>query len=321
MSTRSETKSATRWLESPCVRSAAVKRGIAEPDDEHQDRERAEGVHVVGRPELPAANERVAEARALDERRRHRKPDEGEPRDARQDDDRPERRERQVDETRRRGTRPPSVAPAARSSKLERTPARSAARPRGRRGSARPGGGAPRAGRRSRAAARAGARARSCRRRRGSSRRRTARRSARRAAAAAAGHARATSAISRGSAAASAAFASSNRQRDRSGSPIAFASTRISTARHPCERRGAEDGVALHRLDLAPGRAAHPRARPDRRHGASGSARARCVDERWVGRNAQLDPAGVVGVAVDGFAPDHERPARRTFARRRSRRG
>ena len=77
-----------------------AEREAADADDDHERRERAESMNVVGGAEAAAARERIAEAELLDRRRRHGKAHEGEPGDPRQDVDSAERRERREDEKR-----------------------------------------------------------------------------------------------------------------------------------------------------------------------------------------------------------------------------
>src|SRR5262249_48550418 len=63
------------------------------PDDDDERAERAERVHVVGHSQPAAADERLAEAGALDHRRGHGEADQGEPREPGQDVERAQRRE------------------------------------------------------------------------------------------------------------------------------------------------------------------------------------------------------------------------------------
>ncbi len=76
--------------------------------------------------------------------------------------------------------------------------------------------------------------------------------------------------------------------------------------RHTRESGRAEYRVALHRLDLAAARAADAGARPDCRHLSVRQRPACGVDQRRVSGETQVDPGRVVGVAVHGFAPNHE---------------
>ncbi len=60
---------------------------LGDADDDHERRERAEGVHVVGGAQLASPHERVAETGAArPSRGRDSEPDEGEPGERRQDE-------------------------------------------------------------------------------------------------------------------------------------------------------------------------------------------------------------------------------------------
>ena len=213
-----------------------------------------------------------------------------------------------------------SVVRCARRGRRTRTRALSAARTRTGRRSARSRRSRVRPGSTKRWECRAGGRARSSRRRRESFRRSADRRCAPPAAEAAADQARASSSISLGRKAASTVFASTKRHRPRSGSPIAFASHAHLDRRDACERRRAQDGIALHRLDLAAVRAADPGGGPDRLDACVGQSAARGVQQPRVG-----------GRRAARSSADHRRRSRpprcraraqghRTPARRRSRR-
>ena len=117
-------------------------------------------------------------------------------------------------------------------------------------------------------------------------------------------------ATSRGSARASVANASSKRQRARSGSSISFETTRTSTAGTPGELARAQDGEALHRLDVDAVRAADAGARPDRAARRFGNAVAQPLEQARVGRTRRgHERSG--GVAVDRLGAEHERERRK----------
>ena len=163
---------------------------------------------------------------------------------------------------------------------------------------------------------RAAGRARSSRRTRGSSRRPPDRRCAPRAGAAAAAQACASSLIRPGRSSARSAFASSKRHCRRSGFADRICEHAHLDCRHAGQRRRPQYGITLHRLDLAAGRAADAGRGPDRLGACSGQGATRGLEQRGVGRRVQLDPARVVGVAVDRLGADDrlglvERPSAR----------
>src|SRR5436309_3106224 len=74
----------------------------AEGDDDDERGERTERMDVVGEPEPPPPDERLAERRALDHRHGHGEADQREPREAREDVEGAESRERKPDQQRER---------------------------------------------------------------------------------------------------------------------------------------------------------------------------------------------------------------------------